>query len=755
MEEADNILIISLQHLGIQAQNLNDFSAEQFIVIMIKCFEQISSMLSEKDNFIDIKFLKSQNLKEATHRFKVCNQFTTYLKTLGYYHDLSFNAFLYPNPKDTRKLLGFLFEFIFKAEDDQDNKNNQPTNEFEVLLKRRLGKWQNKPWILPDFLKIKRPLFIGGGDRINVKASIDYQRIAQCKSKKAKGVYELMMTFKNGEMGENYQSGQTILSNELSSVSFKRGQVQLLQKKGNNLIRGEDEEDYDERQNKNQKRIVRNSKAKIIQEFQTAIQTLTKPGAAIAAQEERDEQVKTLKEVLEEREEQLKDMEQLQDLKSAQYIERLNEDIGESNNIAPQTTTANFETQSYNQPQYYENQTYQEEPFNNDLHGNGRQKFNEDYEERSTFSQMNESVDQKDFQFNQSFQTSNTMESTEYGQSQQNTERALPQKQYQQSAQQQHIIAELQQKFDVNKLKEEKEAEIQVMVEQIDNIKQDIENYKTTYERNNIRKQEISEEKKDLTENLKKISKQAKKKKEVLNELQKLGNQDLRVLQTEVSQIKKELDDLKSEWEEYKKPINEEIFEKKQEINEKRIEYQYKNEKIKNIKKEIKEAIQEIEHKKQLASFMEQEFTKIPKDLNRNQYLKRIYEIIANVKAQKVEIKTILDEIKDIQSETEKVMTQIKKIDTEVEDFIFNEAKKDKTATNIYKEIMRLKENFDKLITNIQEQNKLKNGIREVETKLEDFRIKYKNMEEINKLEADLNSIRKENMDLKRQLGQN
>ena len=95
-------------------------------------------------------------------------------------------------------------------------------------------------------------------------------------------------------------------------------------------------------------------------------------------------------------------------------------------------------------------------------------------------------------------------------------------------------------------------------------------------------------------------------------------------------------------------------------------------------------------------------------------------------------------------------MQAIKKLDNDVEDYIFNEAKKDKVATSIYKEIMRLKENFDKLITNIQEQNKLKNSIREVETKLEDFRIKYKNMEEINKLEADLNGIRQENMQLKR-----
>ena len=58
-------------------------------------------------------------------------------------------------------------------------------------------------------------------------------------------------------------------------------------------------------------------------------------------------------------------------------------------------------------------------------------------------------------------------------------------------------------------------------------------------------------------------------------------------------------------------------------------------------------------------------------------------------------------EIKDIQNDTEQVMTQIKKLDTEVEDYIFNEAKKDKVAKEIYKEILTLKDDFDKLITNI------------------------------------------------------
>mmetsp|Transcript_14885 Transcript_14885/g.14472 ORF Transcript_14885/g.14472 Transcript_14885/m.14472 type:complete len:84 (+) Transcript_14885:1715-1966(+) len=83
-------------------------------------------------------------------------------------------------------------------------------------------------------------------------------------------------------------------------------------------------------------------------------------------------------------------------------------------------------------------------------------------------------------------------------------------------------------------------------------------------------------------------------------------------------------------------------MDKKQEINDKRVEYQYKNDKIKDLKKEIKETIAEVEHKKEVLTFMQQEYEKTPKDLNRNMYLKRINEIISNLKMQKREITSIL-----------------------------------------------------------------------------------------------------------------
>jgi hypothetical protein len=72
MDEADNILISQLKQIGIVQTKLDSFDAKEFITAVIACFDRISKMLVEDENFIDIKFLKAQSLNEATGRFKVC-----------------------------------------------------------------------------------------------------------------------------------------------------------------------------------------------------------------------------------------------------------------------------------------------------------------------------------------------------------------------------------------------------------------------------------------------------------------------------------------------------------------------------------------------------------------------------------------------------------------------------------------------------------------------------------------------------------
>jgi hypothetical protein len=71
----------------------------------------------------------------------VCQKAVEYLKKLGYFYDLSFDSFLSPNTKDTSRILSYLLELIFKTEEGE-GKNQKaqaaPTNEYEVLLRRRL-----------------------------------------------------------------------------------------------------------------------------------------------------------------------------------------------------------------------------------------------------------------------------------------------------------------------------------------------------------------------------------------------------------------------------------------------------------------------------------------------------------------------------------------------------------------------------------------------------------------------------------------
>jgi len=72
MEEADKILITSLKQLGVTVSRLSDFDTTSIITCIILCFDRLSSLLEESDQFIDMTYLKKQNLKEATQRYKVC-----------------------------------------------------------------------------------------------------------------------------------------------------------------------------------------------------------------------------------------------------------------------------------------------------------------------------------------------------------------------------------------------------------------------------------------------------------------------------------------------------------------------------------------------------------------------------------------------------------------------------------------------------------------------------------------------------------
>ena len=82
MEEADKLLVESLRLIKVEVKSLEEFDSPTFIGALIACFSHISSMLSKEDNFIDVRFLRSQNLEESADKFRVCQKIQQYLKTL-------------------------------------------------------------------------------------------------------------------------------------------------------------------------------------------------------------------------------------------------------------------------------------------------------------------------------------------------------------------------------------------------------------------------------------------------------------------------------------------------------------------------------------------------------------------------------------------------------------------------------------------------------------------------------------------------
>ena len=98
-----------------------------------------------------------------------------------------------PNLKDTRRLLSFLFELIFKSEESDNNASKAvPTNEIEVLVRQRMNKWKKKPWVMPEFFADSKKSMLVSSSVINTKPGIDFDRVAASKSKKCKTIYNMM-----------------------------------------------------------------------------------------------------------------------------------------------------------------------------------------------------------------------------------------------------------------------------------------------------------------------------------------------------------------------------------------------------------------------------------------------------------------------------------------------------------------------------------------------------------------------------------
>ena len=272
--------------------------------------------------------------------------------------------------------------------------------------------------------------------------------------------------------------------------------------------------------------------------------------------------------------------------------------------------------------------------------------------------------------------------------------------------------------------------------EEIAELNNKLLNIVSTIEKLKEQQQENSESKGDLQARLNQLSilnKELLKEIEVqmnayeqMKKLQKNEMVEADVVQ-EVQNLQKKYEDMINNWDEYSVQAKAKIDELKTEIDTKKKEYNYKYEQISKLKKEIEEIQSKIAMKQEIAAFLKEESEKIPAEVNRNNYTNKIAELTKNIKREKSNILGYLNDVKAMDDKISKINENIKRVDNEFEDRLFQDAKQYPNLKEVYAAFLKLRDGYTTLQKNILDANSLKHKLKELENKVDDYKIKLKN----------------------------
>lgn len=238
-------------------------------------------------------------------------------------------------------------------------------------------------------------------------------------------------------------------------------------------------------------------------------------------------------------------------------------------------------------------------------------------------------------------------------------------------------------------------------------------------------------------ESLKKDLEQKHKLASALNEGNTLS------IETEITELQSNLAKMQKEWEEYKEPIIEEMKEKHIRIEKLKESYSDKIEEIKQMKSELSEIAEEAEMKEEILEMLKIEDAKGSSAMNRNAFVKKITETIEKLRTQKKGITRIIKDINGMKKSVELSRESLKRVDSGTEDLVFQDAKKNSSSKVIYKLLVDLRENYENLIRNVEDQYRVQTRISDLEIRIEAV-LARNSKHDIEKLKADLEKIKSE-----------
>lgn len=204
---------------------------------------------------------------------------------------------------------------------------------------------------------------------------------------------------------------------------------------------------------------------------------------------------------------------------------------------------------------------------------------------------------------------------------------------------------------------------------------------------------------------------------------------------------------LESQWETFKLPLEDEKKSLKESLHEQKSEIQ--EEKVHQIALEVKAIESEISKRKEEHSKLCAELKNQPKLASRKSYIHRITEITKNSRKQDADIERILQDTRQLQIESNSIQDRLHRTYTVVDETVFRDAKNDSTRRQAYRLLTSLHQSFGQISEKILATDRVRREATELEAKLSAMASRSF---DIDKLQVDLNAIRKENDRLEEQV---
>ncbi|KAL7217728.1 hypothetical protein ACSBR2_011043 [Camellia fascicularis] len=209
--------------------------------------------------------------------------------------------------------------------------------------------------------------------------------------------------------------------------------------------------------------------------------------------------------------------------------------------------------------------------------------------------------------------------------------------------------------------------------------------------------------------------------------------------------------ELETQWDTLRKSLEEKKRSLKEAIYATKPESLEKLNKLKDIELEIEAVLSETKKRDGERSKLSADLENQPKLASRRSYIQRITEIAKNIRKQDADIERILKDTRELQLEYNSIQERLHRTYAVVYETVLREAKKGTVGRRALVLLTGIHESFDQIADKLLSADQMRREVGEYEAKLSALARRSFN---VDKLQADLDAIRRENEFLERQTPQ-